>query len=54
MKLYLDQIPKGYSMLDYPDDTIFVMDDTRLKRDPVTFQLIPPEKRPLIYPEDCK
>lgn len=54
MRVYFDQIPEGYSTQDYPENTQFVLDDSKPKRDPVTFQLLPPEKRPLIYPEDCK
>lgn len=54
MEIYFDQIPEGYSPQDYPAGTIFVLDDTRPKRDPVTFKVIRPEKRPLVYPEDCK
>jgi len=54
MRVYFDQIPKGYSIQDYPKDTKFVLDDSKPKRDPVTFKLIPPKKRPLIYPDDCK
>ena len=54
MRVYFDQIPEGYSVQDYPENTTFVLDDTRPKMDPVTLELILPEKRPLIYPEDCK
>lgn len=54
MKIFFDQIPEGVDMSEYPEGTIFVLDDSRPKRDPVTFEVIRPEKRPLIYPEDCK
>ena len=54
MKLYFGQIPAGADVSDYPPDTIFILDDIRPKRDPVTFQLIRPPKKKLIYPEDCK
>ena len=54
MKVYFEQIPEGVSASDYPDGTVFVFDDSRPKRDPVTLELIPPEKRPLIYPEEVK
>lgn len=54
MKLYFEQIPAGAVISDYPPDTIFILDDSRPKRDPVTFQLICPPKRELIYPEDCR
>lgn len=54
MKLYFDQIPEGVDTSDYPEGTLFVLDDTRPKRDPVTFKLIREPKRKLIYPEDCK
>lgn len=54
MKLYFEQIPAGAVVSDYPPDTIFILDDSRPKRDPVTFQLICPPKRELIYPKDCK
>ena len=54
MKLYFEQIPAGAVVSDYPPDTIFILDDSRPKRDPVTFQLIRPPKKKLIYPEDCK
>ena len=54
MKLYFGQIPAGADVSDYPPDTIFILDDIRPKRDPVTFQLIRPPKRELIYPEDCR
>lgn len=54
MRIYFDQIPEGYSTQDYPENVRFVLDDTRPERDPVTFEIIRPPKRPLIYPEDCK
>ena len=54
MELYFGQIPAGADVSDYPPDTIFILDDSRPKRDPVTFQLICAPKRELIYPEDCK
>lgn len=54
MKLYFEQIPAGADVGDYPPDTLFVLDDVRPKRDPVTFQLLRPPKRELIYPEDCR
>lgn len=55
MKIYLDQIPEGFSPSDYPDDTEFIcIDDSRFERDPITFKLNPPQKRELVYPEDCK
>jgi hypothetical protein len=52
MELYFDQIPEeeGFSVEDYPEDTIFILDDAPLQRDPETHQLIPPEKRPKVYP----
>ena len=54
MELYFGQIPAGADVSDYPPDTIFILDDSCPKRDPVTFRLIRPPKRELIYPEDCK
>ena len=54
MELYFGQIPAGADVSDYPPDTIFILDDSRPKRDPVTLQLIRPPKRELIYPEDCR
>ena len=54
MQIYFDQIPDGYSPQDYPENTTFVLDDALPERDPVTFKLIRPPKRPLIYPEDCE
>ena len=54
MRIYLDQIPEGLSTQDYPEETEFILDDTRPERDPVTLKLIPRAKRELIYPEDCK
>ncbi len=50
LKIYFDQIPEECSTEDYPDDTEFILDDAPLKRDPKTHQLIPKEKRLLIYP----
>jgi hypothetical protein len=50
LTLYFDQIPKGYTIDDYPSGTIFILDDTPPKRDPVTFKLIRPEPRPKVYP----
>ena len=50
MKLYFDQIPEGVSPADYPEGTEFVVDDAPMKRDPVTFQLIPRTKRPVVFP----
>lgn len=54
MKIYFDQIPEEVDISDYPEGTVFVLDDSKPKRDPVTFELIRPPKRPLIYPKDCK
>ena len=54
MKLYFEQIPAGADVSDYPPDTIFIFYEHPRKRDPVTFQLIRPPKRELIYPEDCR
>lgn len=55
MKIYLEQIPEGVALEDYPKGTEFVcIDDSRPERDPVTHRLIPREKRPLIYPSDIK
>lgn len=54
MEIFFDQIPEGYTWKDYPEGTVFVLDDTKPKRDPETFRLIWPPKRPLIYPEDIK
>ena len=54
MKLYFGQIPAGAVVSDYPPDTIFIFYEHPRKRDPVTFQLVRPPKRELIYPEDCK
>lgn len=54
MKLYFGQIPAGADVSDYPPDTIFIFYEHPRKRDPVTFQLIRPPKRELIYPEDCR
>ena len=54
MKVYMDQVPEGISFEEYPEGTDFVFDERPLLRDPVTHRLIPKEKRPLIYPEDCK
>jgi hypothetical protein len=52
MTLYFDQIPEdeGYTIEDYPLDTIFILDDTPPKRDPVTHKLIRGKPRPKIYP----
>lgn len=53
MKLYIDQIPEGISWEEYPKGTEFILDDTRPRRDPVSFQLIRPPKRPLITPAEA-
>ena len=53
LRIYFDQIPDGTKFYDYPEDTVFVLDDTRPMRDPVTFQLIRSPAREMIYPEDC-
>jgi hypothetical protein len=54
MRIYFEQIPAGADAGDYPPDTIFIFYEHPRKRDPVTFQLIRPPKKKLIYPEDCK
>ena len=54
MKVYIDQIPEGVSIDDYPEGTEFVLDDAPLERDPETYQLIPRKKKPLIFPHDIK
>lgn len=54
MEIYLDQIPEGVDVSDYPEGTWFILDDSPLQRDPVTFQLIKRPRRPLIYPEDVR
>ena len=53
MEIYFDQIPEDVDIGDYPEDTVIIWEHRRLQRDPVTFKLIRPPKRPLIYPEDC-
>ena len=54
ISIYFDQIPEedGIRWEDYPEYTSFILDDSRPKRDPVTFQLIHPPRRTKIYPED--
>lgn len=52
MKIYMEQIPEGISWNEYPDDTIFIFEEKPSVRDSVTFQLIPPQRRPSITPED--
>ena len=54
IKIYFDQIPEDEEIdtQDYPEYTSFILDDSRPKRDPVTFQLIRPPKRTKIYPSD--
>ena len=54
ISIYFDQIPEdeGIDTQDYPEYTSFILDDSHPKRDPVTFQLIPPPKRTKIYPSD--
>lgn len=53
MRIYFEQIPEEASFKDYPPGTVFVHDDTPLKRDPETFCLIPWKRRPLVYPADA-
>ena len=54
ISIYFEQIPadEGIDTGDYPEYTSFILDDSRPKRDPVTFQLIRPKRRTIIYPED--
>ena len=54
IRIYFDQIPEdaGIDTQDYPEYTSFILDDSRPKRDPVTFQAIRPPKRTKIYPSD--
>lgn len=54
ISIYFDQIPEedGIRWEDYPEYTSFILDDSRPKRDLVTFQLIHPPRRTKIYPED--
>ena len=54
IRIYFDQIPEdeGIDTQDYPEYTSFILDDSRPKRDPVTFKLIRPPRRTKIYPED--
>lgn len=54
MKIYMEQVPEDVSFSDYPPGTVFVFDEPIRQRDPVTHELIPRKKRPLIYPEDCE
>ena len=53
MDIYFEQIPEGASYEDYPPDTLFVLDDTRPKRDPQTWRLLPKEQRRIITPEEA-
>lgn len=52
--IHMDQVPEedGIAWRDYPKCTAFILDDSRPKRDPVTFQLIQKPRRTLIYPQD--
>lgn len=54
MKIYFDQIPEGVDIRDYPSDTVFVLDDSKPKRDPVTYRLIRGPERPMLYPENVR
>ena len=54
MKIYMEQIPEGISCSKYPADTIFIFEEKPLVRDPITFNLIPPKRRPSITPEDIR
>lgn len=53
MKIYLDQIPDGVSLGEYPPDTEFILDDETPKRDPITNRIIWP-KRSHITPEEAR
>ena len=54
ISIYFEQIPdnEGIKTQDYPEYTSFVLDDCRPKRDPVSFQIIRPQRRTKIYPDD--
>lgn len=53
--LFPEQIPEGVELGDYPKGTLFALicDEPR-ERDPVSFQLLPRPKRPLMYPQNVK
>lgn len=52
MRLYFEQIPEGVDISEYPEETEFVLDDSRPKRDLETGRLIPRARRPLVYPHE--
>lgn len=54
IRIFFEQIPEeeGIDTGDYPEYTSFTLDDSRPKRDPVTFQVIRPKRRAKIYPDD--
>lgn len=54
IEVFLEQIPEGYTTSDYPKETVFVLDDSKPKRDPATFQLLRSEARPKVFPEDVQ
>lgn len=45
MKVSFSDIPKGKNSDDYPDDTIFVLDDRPYKIDPKTFERVSPNDK---------
>jgi len=48
------QIPDGVEVEDYPEGTLFVLNEKRLRRDPYTFELIKPEPMKKTWPEDVR
>lgn len=43
MKIKISEIPQGKTVYDYPENTIFVLDDRAPIRDPETFKLVWPD-----------
>ena len=53
MELYFEQIPENVDFSEYPPDTLFVLDDSRPPRDPITFKRILPPPKPIVTPEQA-
>ena len=53
MKIYMEQIPNGVDVDQYPPDTEFAFDERQPTRDIETLELVYPPPRPYITPEEA-
>lgn len=53
MILSFSQIPNGYTVMDYPDEVCFKLEDNRIEFDMNTMSIVRPMPLPKVTPEQA-